>query len=134
MFFPLFRANAQEGNVTAIIQQLDHLFKQELANKQQFAADTSFDSTLIVHLSRLMSDKQDLFNIDTFFNAQREALRKQTHLNYSLGFVQNFKPTQADGEDNILYQRRMLNAVEWNILKDGFFDGYTKSWEKICQL
>ena len=53
-------------------------------------------------------------------------LKKEIGLNYTLDALQNISPSQADVEDNILYQRRYQTGIEWNILKDGFIDNRSK--------
>ncbi len=80
------------------------------------------DSSLLVFVSRLQSPLDYKFNEDLYFRSQEEFLKKQLGFNYTLDALQNIDPSFQDIEDNILYQRRFQNGLEWNILKDGFFD------------
>lgn len=92
----------------------------------QFYLENSTDSSALIRLSSLKTVDSVRFNIDNYFDAQRRALLKETNLSFSSSFLQNFNPTQADLEDNILYQRRLLNTLEWDILKDGFVETRSK--------
>ncbi|MGV3630762.1 MAG: hypothetical protein ACO1O6_06135 [Bacteroidota bacterium] len=80
------------------------------------------DSSLLVFVSQLKSPLDYRFNEELYFRSQEEYLKKQLGLNYTFDALQNINATQQDVEDNILYQRRFQNGLEWNILKDGYFD------------
>lgn len=81
---------------------------------------------MLHYLSGLQIKVDTSFSQSALFASQREMLRKQTHFTFNSDFIQNFNPNQQDVEDNILYQRRYQNGLEWNIMKDGFFESRAK--------
>lgn len=85
--------------------------------------EVSTDSSLITFITQMeVPVNPGQVQEDKLYLAQRELLRRQIGLNYTLDGIQNINPTQQDIEDNILYQRRIQNGVEWNVLKGGYLD------------
>lgn len=111
---------------TVLIQQLAELMEKEVAQLDQFYIENSSDSSALVKLSSLKANDTLRFDMQAYFDSQLRALKKETNLSYSSSFVQNFNASQADLEDNILYQRRLLNTLEWDILNDGFLETRSK--------
>lgn len=83
---------------------------------------SSTDSSLLSHLQKLNVPVNYEYNIANYYEKQRQYLEKDLSINYTVDALQNFKPNQQDVEDNILYQRRLQNGLEWNVLKEGYFD------------
>lgn len=111
----------------ATIQSLQKIFEKEEAKLTQ-EKPVSRDSSVITFLSKLnlQKDTASAFSYDNYYDAYKNLLKKQTGLSIGADALQNFNPTQADLEENILYERRAQLSLEWNLLKDGFFESQQK--------
>lgn len=131
MLLPFFVISQNlEQEVGAIIQDLSTIVSQTISKKIAQPSKNSLDSEAIIALSNIEVEQTYKIDNNFYYQAQQEALRKQTHLKYSVGFLQNFNPTQQDFEDNILYQRRLRNELSWDVLEGGYFE----TRERIKQL
>lgn len=122
-----FYAQEDGALVSSYINRLQGIFDsaQYLVPEHQITLDT--DSSLISFVTGIQPNKNGSIsngtsNDEQLFIAKQNLLKRQLGLNYSFDAVQNFNANQKDLEDNILYQRRYLNSLEWNLLKDGFLD------------
>lgn len=84
------------------------------------------DKNVLISISNIQVETAATVDRSRYFQEQQEALKKQTSLYFTSNFLQNFNPTQQDLEDNILYQRRWQNGLEWDVLKDGFVESRSK--------
>lgn len=122
-----FAQPQNEKKVYETIKSLQKIFEKEEAKLSQ-EKPISRDSSVITYLSKitLQKDTVNLFSYDNYYDAYEKLLKKQTGVSIGADALQNFNPTQADVEENILYERRAQLSLEWNLLKDGFFESQQK--------
>ncbi len=114
-----------EKKVYETIKSLQKIFETEEA-KIDMEKPVSRDSSVITFLSNLTLHQDSAFSYDNYYEAYEKLLKKQTGISIGADALQNFNPTQADVEENILYERRAQLSLEWNLLKDGFFENQQK--------
>ena len=118
----LFSQVEHEKAVSAHLKRLHVIFDSAQRYIPEKIEKNTTDSSLISFVSEVKAPDHSAYSEEAWFRARAELLEKQTGLNYTFDALQNFNPVQQDVEDNILYQRRFQNGLEWNILKDGYFD------------
>lgn len=118
------------------IDRLTEIYKEYRNKSLVTIIDTDIDLKAI----KSLSNHQE--NIDTsasisqqITEEQIKLLKRELGLNGDIGFTQNLTPNVGEVEENIIYQRRLVLGVEWNILKNGFTDNYfqRKSLEQQLQ-
>jgi hypothetical protein len=118
----LFAQPQNEQKVTATIKTLQKIFENEESRLSQ-EKPISRDSSVITFLSKLtIQQKDSSYSYDNYYDAYEKLLKKQTGLAISGDAIQNFNQSQVDPEEGMLFNRRYSAGLEWNILKDGFFD------------
>lgn len=123
----VFAQPQQEKKVYETILSLQKIFEKEEAKLNQ-QRPVSRDSSVITFLSNIVLQKDTAmrFSYDQYYDAYKKLLQKQTGLSIGADALQNFNPTQPDVEENILYERRAQLSLEWNLLKDGYFESQQK--------
>lgn len=118
----LFAQPVNEQKVTATIKTLQKIFENEESRLSE-EKPISRDSSVITFLSKLsIQQKDSTYSYDNYYEAYEKLLKKQTGLSVNADAIQNFNQSQFDAEEGILFERRLTAGVEWNMLKDGFFD------------
>ncbi|MFN5417173.1 MAG: hypothetical protein ACK5B9_08965 [Flavobacteriia bacterium] len=115
-----------EKNVSIEIGKLQHIFDSIQQNQRAEIQFSSSDTSLLVYLQALNLPEKYGYDEANYYAKYKQSLEKDLSINYTLDALQNFGTSQQDLEDNILYQRRILNGLEWNILQDGYFDNQQK--------
>ncbi len=99
------------------------IFDSVLTKTNLSPSKTISDSSLIVYFSDLKSQSSNPYNLQNYYQAQENLLKKDNGVNFSVEGLQNFKANPlADLEDNISFRSRVGLGAEWNILKGGYLD------------
>ena len=138
-FSAWFFTNAQESNkdelVSGYIKILTTLW--ETSNTKTFD-NYIVDSTLSLKSEpfKIISDtntqqqqKEQLLRLNKL---QQAINKKDVGLKYTLNYQENFNSPVADPLEIVVFKRRAVTGVEWDILKGGIFDNRTKN--KILKL
>lgn len=114
-------AYAQNGTSanSEIIDQIRQIFNAQELYKLEFSGPKA---QLLFHEVKNLRDTTltSSFDYSSYYAAQKAYAKKQLGLNLRADALQNSQTVFTDVEDNILYQRRYLIGLEWDILKNGF--------------
>lgn len=138
-FSAWFFTNAQESSkdelVSGYIKVLTTLW--ETSNTKTFD-NYIVDSTLSLKSEpfKIISDtntqqqqKEQLLRLNKL---QQAINKKDVGLKYTLNYQENFNSPVADPLEIVVFKRRAVTGIEWDILKGGIFDNRTKN--KILKL
>lgn len=109
--------------------QVDSIFSvktkalQELFSERNYEA-VQFSNTSIQVIKSISLDKRDDENTtnSTYLEKQKELLKRDNGLSLTGSYLENFNADIADLNDNLVYTRKFQAGINWNILKNGFFD------------
>ncbi|MES2588685.1 MAG: hypothetical protein V4622_06870 [Bacteroidota bacterium] len=119
----LFSQHENEKNISVYLKDLQVIFDSVLTKTNLSPSKTISDSSLIVYFSDLKSQSSNPYNLQNYYQAQENLLKKDNGVNFSVEGLQNFKANPlADLEDNISFRSRVGLGAEWNILKGGYLD------------
>ena len=108
----------QDSTFSVKVKELQMLYSERAYEPVQFS-DTSIRMIKSISLNK----KEDNFtNKSTYLNKQRELLKRDKGLALTGSYLENFNPDIADLNDNLVYNRKFQAGINWNILKNGFFD------------
>jgi hypothetical protein len=112
-----------EDSVSAELSILKKLFFEK-ESEFQAKKDTATSKILLQDLSVFRPAKSfDTSSFqDDYYDAKAALLKKEWGLSGRVDALQNFNPSFNDVEESILYQRRYQVGLDWDILKDGYFD------------
>jgi len=100
------------------ISELQTLFSERIYQPVRFS-DTNISIIKTISLNK----KNDEFNNhSTYLQKQKELLKKDNGLAFTGSYLENFESDIADLNDNLVYARKFQAGINWNILKNGFFD------------
>lgn len=138
-FSAWFFTSAQESNkdelVSGYIKVLTTLW--ERSNTKTFD-NYIVDSTLSIKSEpfKIVSDsnshqqqKEQLLRLNKL---QQAINKKDVGLKYTLNYQENFNSPVADPLEIVVFKRRAVTGIDWDILKGGIFDNRTKN--KILKL
>ncbi len=138
-FSAWFFTSAQESNkdelVSGYIKVLTTLW--ERSNTKTFD-NYIVDSTLSIKSEpfKIISDsnsqqhqKEQLLRLNKL---QQAINKKDVGLKYTLNYQENFNSPVADPVEIVVFKRRAVTGIDWDILKGGIFDNRTKN--KILKL
>ena len=67
-----------------------------------------------------------------FNKIQQSINKKDIGLKYTLNYQENFNSPVADPLEIVVFKRRAVTGIEWDILKNGFYESRVKN--KILKL
>lgn len=133
-FFAISQENRNNDIVSGYIKSLTLLW--ETNNTKLF--DTYIvDSTLILKSDPFIlsknTNKQNQKELQLRYNTtQQQINKKDVGLKFTLNYQENFNSPVADPENIIVFKRRAVTGLEWDILKNGFYENKTRN--KILKL
>ena len=133
-FFAISQENRNNDIISGYIKSLTLLW--ETNNTKLF--DTYIvDSTLSLKSDPFIlsknTNKQNQKELQLRYNAtQQQINKKDVGLKFTLNYQENFNSPVADPENIIVFKRRAVTGLEWDILKNGFYENKTKN--KILKL
>ncbi|MGV6861908.1 MAG: hypothetical protein ACWA41_09055 [Putridiphycobacter sp.] len=119
-----FQANAQTDSLFSLkIKELIQLFNAASYTPIQFS------DTNIYVLRAISNDKSDKGNTykSNYLEKQKELAEKDLGLTATGSYQENLNPTVADLNDNLVYNRKFLVGINWNILKNGYFNNQVEA-------
>ena len=133
-FFTAAQENNKDELISGYIKDLTIIWESSNAK--------TFDSYIVDSTLSLNSEP---FNITGFLNNQnqKELLlrfnkiqqsinKKDIGLKYTLNYQENFNSPVADPLEIVVFKRRAVTGIEWDILKNGFYESRVKN--KILKL
>ena len=139
LFFGVsFFLASQENNKDEIISG----YIKDLTVLWENSNSKTFDS-YIVDSSLSLTSEPFKINGESAHNQQKELLlrynkiqqtinKKDIGLKYTLNYQENFNSPVADPIEIVVFKRRAVTGIDWDILKNGFYDNRTKN--KILKL
>ena len=100
------------------IDELQTLFSKRIYQPVKFS-DTSIKVIKSISLTKKDNHNQSK---STYLEKQKELLKKDNGLAFTGSYLENFQADIADLNDNLVYARKFQAGINWNILKNGFFD------------
>jgi hypothetical protein len=111
------------------VSQSDSLFDVKIKELQLLFASTSYrplefsDTNLSVlrTVSNLESNDASIYQ-SNYLEKKKELMDKDLGLQLTGSYLENFNPDVADLNDNLVYSRKFQAGVDWQVLKNGYFD------------
>lgn len=133
-----FFAASQESNKDEIIAG----YIKDLTELWESTNSKTFDNYIVDSTLSLTTDPFKI-NGESTINQQKELLlkynkiqqainKKDIGLKYTLNYQENFNSPVADPQEIVVFKRRAVTGIDWDILKNGFYDNRTKN--KILKL
>jgi hypothetical protein len=119
-FAGLFSAqNKVNSETTETVDSLRKIFNAQRIYQLDF---TGKSPVLLFHQIKNYRDTNfnSSFDYSKYYLAQKAYAKRQLGLNLRADALQNSQTLFTELEDNILYQRRYLIGLEWDLLKNGF--------------
>ncbi len=119
LWFLTFNLNAQQDSLFSLkISELMELFDNAQYQPLQF---TDTNITILRTIATSKSKDANVYK-SNYLAKQKELAEKEYGLYASGSFQENFNPTVADLNDNLIYNRKFQVGINWKILKDGYLD------------
>ncbi len=114
-----FNLNAQQDSLFSLkINELLQLFDNATYQPIQFS-DTNL--SVLRAIANSQSDKANIYK-SNYLEKQKELTQKDYGVYASGAYQENFNPSIADLNDNIVYNRKFQVGINWKLLKNGYFD------------
>lgn len=117
---------AQAQNDTLFFEKVRLL--QELFDESSYKPIGFADTSLFVidRISKLERGGNN-YTKSEYLEKQLELLERDYGVAMTGSYLENINPTIGDLEDNIFYERKFNLGVQWNVLKNGFFENKVKA-------
>jgi hypothetical protein len=116
---PCFNLSAQQDSLLSLkVEELMQLFNSVAYQP------ISFSDTNLSILRAIAQSKPKDANIykSNYLEKQKELASKDLGIYATGSYQENFNPSVADLNDNLVYNRRFQAGINWDILKNGYFD------------
>ena len=133
-FFAISQENRNNDIISGYIKSLTLLWE---TNNTKLFDNYIVDSTLSLKSDPFIlsknTNKQNQKELQLRYNTtQQQINKKDVGLKFTLNYQENFNSPVADPENIIVFKRRAVTGLEWDILKNGFYENKTKN--KILKL
>lgn len=133
-FFTRAQENSKDEIISGYIKVLTSLWD---TNNTKTFDNYIIDSSLVLASDPFKlsqnTNKQNLKELQLKYNKiQQQINKKDVGLKFTLNYQENFNSPVADPENIIVFKRRAVTGLEWDILKNGFLENKTKN--KILKL
>lgn len=119
LFLLSFHLNAQQDSLFSLkINELLELFDNAKYKPIHFS-DTNL--TIIRTIANSKSKDASIYK-SNYLQKQKELAEKDYGVYASGAYQENFNPTVADLNDNLVYNRKFQVGINWKLLKDGYLD------------
>ena len=117
---------AQAQNDTLFFEKVRLL--QELFDESTYRAIGFNDTSLYVieNISKL-ERSEDKYSRSEYLEKQLALLERDYGLSVTGSYLENINPTIGDLEDNIFYERKFNAGIQWDVLRNGFFENKVKA-------
>jgi len=124
LLFSFLQLKAQSKPDSLVSLQVSDLLK--LFSEANYKPIQFSDTNLYVlrHITRNDTAVEDYKS--NYLEKKKELLEKDYGLNFTGSYLENFNSDIADLNDNLVYNRKFQAGINWQILKNGYFDNQVK--------
>lgn len=133
-FFATSQENNKDEIVSGYIKALTFLWETNNTKTfDSYIVDSSLTLKSEPFILSQNTSKQSQKELQLRYNKiQQQLNKKDVGLKFTINYQENFNSPVADPENIIVFKRRAVTGLEWDILKNGFLESKTKN--KILKL